>query len=330
MRRLPMSVVIPTYQRRASVERLLRALGGQTLPGADFEVILSIDGSDDGTSEAVSALRPTYTLHHQWQRNSGRAAACNAGIRRASGEVVLLLDDDMEPSPGCLSAHRDRHAADGRLGVLGAVPIALPPDASPAARYVAEKFGAHLERLRRPGTVIGVRDFYSGHFSIRRDLLLALGLFDEDFRVYGNEDVELAVRLLAAGVRLVYSAEALAWQHYEKDFRALARDSFAKGRTAVLCAAKHPESIPAFRLGTYAEASPRWRIARALLLALTWAWSEMPEVLIRLWLWLEGRWPQAMKHCYGAALDYFFWAGVRTAPNVTVLDDRHSVKNRGP
>ena len=92
-----MSVVIPTYQRRASVERALRALARQTLPVDEYEVILSIDGSDDGTREMATQLAAPYRLHVLWQPNRGRSAACNAGIGAASGWLLVLIDDDMEP-----------------------------------------------------------------------------------------------------------------------------------------------------------------------------------------------------------------------------------------
>src|SRR5262249_41669387 len=93
------SVVIPTYNRRHHVGRLLRAISAQTLSAAEFEVIVSIDGSDDGTREIVDSAAVPYRLGAIWHPRQGRAAACNAGIRIAGGELLVLLDDDMEPVP---------------------------------------------------------------------------------------------------------------------------------------------------------------------------------------------------------------------------------------
>src|SRR5512147_2927642 len=92
------SVIIPTYNRRDSVERTLRALTHQTLAADAYEVIVSIDGSQDGTREMVDAFATPYRLTCVWQSNQGRAAACNAGIRMAQGDVLVILDDDMEPA----------------------------------------------------------------------------------------------------------------------------------------------------------------------------------------------------------------------------------------
>ncbi len=307
------SVVIPTYQRCAAVHRALRALAQQTLPPDQYEVIVSIDGSEDGTREMVAQFSAPYPLRAHWQPNRGRAAACNAGIRLAEGSLVILLDDDMEPVPGFLDAHQRAHQPGSRLGVMGAVPIAIDPATPPVAAYIGRKFNQHLEKLAQAGQPLTLRDFYSGNFSIRRDVLLEVGGYDEAFRVYGNEDLELSLRLTRAGVRLVYSAAALARQHYTKGFAGLARDNIAKGRTAVLLASKHADAVPDLKLTTYHHGSRKWRLLRAGLLGLSRAWRGTPDQVIRFITWLERRRPAKLPLYYDLALDYCYWWGVRTA-----------------
>lgn len=306
------SVVIPTYQRCASVRRTLLALGDQTLSPADYEVVVSIDGSTDGSREMVAALAPPYALRAVWQPNQGRAAACNAGIREARGSIIILLDDDMSPAAGFLAAHLRAHSAGERLGVIGAAPIAIDAASPSVVRYVGAKFNRHLDTLARSES-IGFRSFYSGNFSIRREVLNQVGLFDEDFKVYGNEDGELALRLLQGGVRLLYEAAALAHQHYEKDFAALARDNIAKGQTAVLCARKYPGTFGSFKLSTYRHGSHRWRLLRGLLLGLSDRIDATPGRVVRFITWLERRRPARLADYYTLALDYFYWLGARPA-----------------
>jgi len=305
------SVVIPTYQRRDSVGRALEALARQTLPPEEFEVLISIDGSDDGTRELLEAFRTSFPVVVLWQPNRGRAAACNAGLRASHGELVVLLDDDMEPAPEFLTAHLAAHAAGPRLGVVGAAPVTIDPSSSPVLDYIGSKFNRHLETLSQPGHVFKLRDFYSGNFSIARDTLLDLGGLDEAFTAYGNEDLELSLRLSRAGIRLVYSPDAVARQHYTKDFRALARDNLEKGRTAVLLAGKHAETLADLKLSHYRDESPRWRLVRAVLLAATRLWRGTTEIAIRFMAWLERRRPARMRSYYYYALDYFYWVGVR-------------------
>ena len=160
-------------------------------------------------------LSVPYRLRPIVQGPKGRAAACNAGIRAAEAAIVVLLDDDMLPSASFLEAHVRAHRDGRRLGVLGPVPIESVSDRNAAARYMAKKFGRHLAKLAG-GASIGFRELYTGNFSARADDLREAGLFDEAFAAYGNEDGELGIRLLDAGITLVYEPGALAKQRYTK------------------------------------------------------------------------------------------------------------------
>ena len=303
------SVVIPTYQRCGSVRRLLEALAHQTLPVEAFEVIVCIDGSSDGTREMVEASAARYALRALGQPNSGRATACNAGIAASRGAVVVLLDDDMEPTPRWLEAHLAAHEGEPRRAVMGAVPVVLDASSPRAAAYIGERFARHEAKLAQPGYRIGFRDFYSGNLSIRRAVLVECGLFDPSFRIYGNEDGELALRLLRAGVTLAYSADAAAAQHYDKDFAALARDNIAKGKTAVLSVRLHPETLPETKLSRYHAVSRRWRLIRGALLGASRVVGATPHGVIRVMTWVERLRPRRLHRYYELALDYFYWVG---------------------
>jgi GT2 family glycosyltransferase len=261
----------------------------------------------------VGAFSAPYQLSQVWQANSGRAAARNAGIRVAKGEVLVFLDDDMEPAPDCLEGHWRAHFASSRLAAIGAVPIRREENDPPVADYIAAKFSQHLDRLAQPDHRFVLRDFYSGHFSIRRAVLFEIGLFDESFRIYGNEDLELLWRLRKAGVQPLYLPQAVAYQHYSKDFVALAYDTIAKGRTAVLLACTHPESLVELQLNAYDRGSWRWRWARTLLLTLSQWWSSTPEKIIAFIVWLEQRKIKHVHLCYRFALDYAYWLGAQQA-----------------
>jgi GT2 family glycosyltransferase len=304
-----LSVIVPTYERQAALERLLRALVDQTLPHEDYEVVICVDGSTDDTRAMLGAFDAPYPLIWHWQPNSGRAAARNAAIARARGGVLVLLDDDMEPARVLLSAHLAEHPPGSRRCVMGAAPVVFDDHASAVSRYVGRKFNSHLDALARAGRPLALRDFYSGNFSVRRDVLIQAGGFDEAFKVYGNEDLELCWRLRQAGVEIVFSAAALAYQHYTKDFAALARDTLDKGRTAVLLATKHPGARPELKLGTYATGSARRRLAVRALLALNRLWPGMRTALVNVMGHMEKIQPPGLERAYGLTLDYFYWRG---------------------
>jgi GT2 family glycosyltransferase len=305
------SVVIPTYQRRDSLLRALASLATQTVSRERYEVIVVVDGSDDGSREAAESLEPGYPLRVLAQSNRGRAAACNAGVATSRGDVVVLLDDDMAATPEFLAAHLRAHERHARSAVIGAAPIRLDPGHPAHVRYVGAKFNRHLEHLALAGRPLALRDFYSGNLSIERAELDAVGGFDERFTMYGNEDLELSLRLSAAGVRLVYEPAAVAWQSYEKSFAALARDNVAKGRTAVLLARLHPEARDQLKLGSFARESLVRRLVVGAMLAVTNVAPRTREDVVALAGRLgERRWP-GVHRLYPVVLDYLYWCGVR-------------------
>jgi GT2 family glycosyltransferase len=304
------------------------------VPTTSYEVIASVDRSTDGTWEMLRDLSTPYELRPVLAPGPGRASACNEAIRVARGEIAVILDDDMTVTPQFLASHARHHPSGSRVCVLGPVPIELDASSPRAAAYVRAKFAAHLEALADPAHAYIARDFYSGNASIRREILREVGGFDESFAEYGNEDVELAVRLCAAGVTLQYDPAAEARQEYSKDLPSLARDTFAKGRTTVLLARKHPRSLESLRLAAPWDGSRPWLAARALLLLVARQRASTIPVAFSLASQLErmGLWRQPL--FYRAVLDYAFWAGAEVAlgepPGEVGLDRLAKDIRRGP
>jgi GT2 family glycosyltransferase len=196
--------------------------------------------------------------------------------------------------------------------VLGAVPVHVGARASSAERYVAAKFDDHLRNLARPGARLWGRAFYSGNFSVRRDTILSVGLYSERFTIYGNEDVELSLRLHDAGVALVFAPTAIAQQHYEKSLEAFLRDQMAKGRTTVLLATTRPEAATNARLNSYGRLSRAQRVLLKALLATTALMSFAPDAIARVLGWLDRK-RVALDRLLPFASEYFFRVGVERA-----------------
>jgi GT2 family glycosyltransferase len=304
------SIIVPTHQRREALGRALDSLALQTAAAGSYGVIVSLDACTDGTQQMLENYEAPYELRWVVPGGRGRAAACNAAVATAAGEVLIVLDDDMQVVEGFVEHHRRHHPAGTRLCVLGAVPVELDRKSPRAARYVKEKFDLHLSRLGDREHLELPRSFYTGNASLRAEVMREVGGFDETFGVYGNEDVELALRLRAIGVRLDYDPEALARQEYDKDLRGLQGDTLAKGRTTVLLARSHPEVFRALRLATPLESSRLWLGLRSLLLWATRRRAAVSAVVFRVAALLErlGLWREPL--FYRATLDYAFWAGV--------------------
>jgi GT2 family glycosyltransferase len=292
-------------------------LARQTVPPSEFEVIVVVNGPEDGTREALAATSVPFSLRVLYRDTPGLAAARNAGVNNAFGDVVIILDDDMEPVPGFVAAHLDAHAAGEAKAVMGPVPVMMSETMSAPSAYVGERFNRHLERLARCGGPTTARDFYGGNLSIRRDVLLQVSGFDERFTQYGNEDVELSLRLASASVPIVFEPSAIATQRYDKTVAALAADTVAKGHTAVQLARLHPEVRSQLKLG-------EWRtqplVRRAVVGALLAATRVVPFVrgaVVRSMSVLgEHRRALALR-LYPPVLDYLYWCGVREAERDT-------------
>ena len=307
------TVVIPTYRRRDDVVRLVKRLASQTVPPSDFEVVVIVNGPEDGTRDALATVSVPFTLRVLYRDTPGLAAARNAGVNNAFGVVVIILDDDMEPIDDFVAAHLAAHAAGEPKAVMGPVPIAMSDAMPTPSAYMGDKFNRHLEKLERCGGPTTARDFYGGNLSIRRDVFLRLAGFDERFTQYGNEDVELSLRLAAATVPIVYAPSAVATQRYDKTFAGLAADTVAKGRTAVQLARIHPEVRSQLKHGAWKRESFVRRLFVGALLAVT----RVVPVTRKLIVWgmtsIGDRRRTLALRLYPPVLDYFYWCGVREA-----------------
>jgi GT2 family glycosyltransferase len=215
---LTATVVIPTFNRGQVLERCLAALLRQSSGTAPFDIIVVDDASSDDTERRVAALlaRGGNLAYLRHATNRGRSATRNTGIRAATGEVVLLLDDDIVVEPDYVRSHRHIHdeAGDEHVAVVGN--LSFPADILRRSNY-AKYLQSRYLGYRRAGAMDGVdlRDLHprflgSGISSVRRSDLLEIGLFDETAASYGYEDHIFGQRLRETGIRLVFAPDARA------------------------------------------------------------------------------------------------------------------------
>lgn len=236
------SVVIPTFERRELVVRAVSALERQSF--RDFETIVVVDGSSDGTAGALRSLELSFPLLIVEQPNRGRAAACNAGAAAARGALLLFLDDDMESDPELLAEHERSHVAGADI-VLGHLPLhpASPP--SVLASGVGQWTERRRRRLAEAGSDIPAPDLLTGQLSIARETFERLGGFDLAFTregAFGGEDLDFGLRARQAGLSIVFNEAAVSFQYYDVDPAVYTRRSREAGRAAQELLAKHPES----------------------------------------------------------------------------------------
>ncbi|MDX1934499.1 MAG: glycosyltransferase family 2 protein [Capsulimonadales bacterium] len=233
-----LSVVMPTYNRKEVLRRALDGLAQQSFPFENFEAVVVSDGSTDGTNELLTeyAGSSPFRLRPIFQENGGPSRARNRGIREATGEVVVFLDDDMEPERGFLSHHAAHHCREDAVAVIG--PMNRSTDHGNREpvwvvwehMMLAEQYHNFREGIWEGA---GPHHFYSGNASVRRRHLLAVGGFDETFK--RQEDVELAFRLeRQCGVRFVFDGEAAGWHRPQRSFASWKKVPYEYGRLDVV------------------------------------------------------------------------------------------------
>lgn len=235
------SIIIPTYQRRELVSGLVRSLEKQRFEGS-FEVIVVVDGSTDGTTEALQHVRVPFALRVLQQPNLGLSRTRNRGASLATGGILLFLDDDMEPDPQLLAEHLRTHRSGAEV-VLGRIPLHPESPDNLLSQGVGKWATGLSERLADPDWQPEYDDLIGGHISVRKEVFEATGGFDERFNpegAYGAEDVELGYRLIAAGRRIVFNPDAVCYQRYVVDARTHLRQNRQVGHSDVAIVRKHP------------------------------------------------------------------------------------------
>ena len=230
------SIVVPTFQRRNVVCDTVRAIS-QTRYSGSVELIVVVDGSTDGTLEALRSIACPFPIRIVGQQNEGASRARNRGAAQAVHDVILFLDDDMIAEPDLVQEH-GRLYLQGVDAVIGDVTI--HPGSPPGFLPHSVARGVASSPVRTPLTPF---DILTGQLSVRRSEFRRLGGFDPALTsrsAFGNEDADFGIRLLAqCDVR--YCRNAKSRQLYVVTPRQYMQRA-ARAATADLeFARKHPE-----------------------------------------------------------------------------------------
>lgn len=191
------SVVMKAYQHEAYVAQAIRSVLDQSFE--DFELVVTDDGSTDGTPEVIAGFTDERVRLERLRTNRGIAAAMNATVRRARGELVAILNSDDVALPGRLERQVAFLRENPRVAAVFTVPLQV---------------GEHGEPVERLGSLFAIpfaepnvsRHAWLRHFflhgnclcapsaMIRRSALVAIG--PDDVRLAHLVDLDRWVRLL--------------------------------------------------------------------------------------------------------------------------------------
>ncbi len=213
------SVVIPTYNRLPILRKCLDALENQILNDEihNFEIVIVDDGSTDGTVDWLGNNFESYPhLRLFEQPHGGPALGRNHGVEKSQGDLIVFIDSDLVVDRYFLTNHvNSLITAWEKLGNRKCFTYGSVINTSNFNNPTSESF--KLQDL-------SWAYFATGNVAIDKKVLEKSGLFDNSFRLYGWEDLELGERLRNMGVKLIKCPGAIGYHWHP----ALALDQIPK------------------------------------------------------------------------------------------------------
>jgi GT2 family glycosyltransferase len=183
------SIVIPLYNQLAYTRMCLESIH-TTVPEA-VEIILIDNASSDGTAEYLATLGGVSVIGNA--ENLGFAGACNQGIRAATGEWIVVMNNDVLLSAGWLEG---LWAAARRWDLDMVSPAIREGERNYDIDSYARQLTSRMNGVIRRGRVSGIC------FMTHNKVFDAIGVFDENFRIGQYEDKDLFLRAVMAGFKL--------------------------------------------------------------------------------------------------------------------------------
>ncbi len=191
-----LSVIVPTYNRRALLEQLLDSLQALRVAPGEMEVIVVDDGSTDGTAMMLAARHDPYPvqyLHHATA--AGPAAARNQGAEAAQAEILGFLDSDVLVHPDWWQAAAPHFNHPKVAAVEGAT---LPPENAGRPTPFT-----HVISNTQGGSFLTCNMFY------RKKAFRKAGGFDTRFIRANREDTDLAFSIIERNYRIEFEPKCL-------------------------------------------------------------------------------------------------------------------------
>lgn len=272
------SVVIPTFNRAKLLNETIAALANQLTGEHTYEVIFVSNGSTDSSDVILKTAVADYPEKFRYfyiQPTGGPSAPRNVGIRNASGEIVIIIDDDVLPEPDFVRAHAEFHTQHPEAHHAALGEVYVPPHLQDDPMSLFHSFPYHQVRGRER---LAYLYFWTCNVSVKRKFMLDCGMFDEEWLMY--EDMLCGHRLENHGMHLHFLPAARG-QHLHQ---LKAPDVPAKGRSYgrwLYSFVKHlPKPEVNRRFGILATNLPAHILASRLVMRLAFRLADNPATML--------------------------------------------------
>lgn len=284
-----LSIIIPYWKREKQLELVLQSLAMQVPPGVLVEILVCDSHSGDRVGEIIRQAQINYsnmTVRHLQSENIV-AQKRNDGIRNASHELLIFLDDDCVPRSDYLhNVLADFEKVDG--GILCGE-VRFPDDMVSGSNYYRYRDSKHPKFVEMPFGALDQWSFVSMNMVVRRDDLAGAQLFyDERFIGYGCEDHEFPWRLLKSGLQIRMGSFCIDHHEYDGDIVKYKRKIFCTARDGMYMLANiAPEIVKSHRKLAWIESIYRkntlsaWIARTAIAVAFNSYVSGLTEILLK-------------------------------------------------
>ena len=215
------SILVPAHNEENVIGRLLNRLTELKYPKDKTQIIVINDASTDSTGEITEKYAKNFSHIKVLHRNKkeggrGKAAALNAGLKHATGEIILCFDADYYPQRDIVEK-LTREFIDPKVGaVQGRVTVLNEPQ-NIVTRFVAlERIGGYRVDQKARDYLGLIPQFGGTVGGFRRSLLESLGGWDESILA---EDTDLTFQVYLAGYKVRYVEDAECYEEAVENWR---------------------------------------------------------------------------------------------------------------
>jgi glycosyltransferase involved in cell wall biosynthesis len=261
------SFVIPTYNNKILLKNTLEALNYQEGYGReDYEAVVVDDGSSDNTREFIEGINRNYSLKYIYlDRNadSCRSRTRNFGWKNASGEFIAFIDSDivvksnyLKELDRCFSIDKDILVTGTRLMLDEKTGFDDIVSKKIFERFNFDKMKYHLLEYRHylyatasynaANLLWPWVQVYSCNMAVSKNWLTKVGGFDENFKEWGVEDLEIGYSLYKSGVKMVINSrqEVLHQYHGPRNDLVIGESKIEGHKKNIdYFLSKHPEAL---------------------------------------------------------------------------------------
>lgn len=208
-----LSIVIPTFNRPASLQRVLESIAGAVRePAAATEVLVVNNSPKHEVSFSWRANPQGFAVTVLTEAKQGKAHALNLALAKSRGRIILILDDDVVAEADCLAKHLEAYASTAYDALQGKILPGQEPSGKTADFAKLREY--NIPYIDYGDQIRELRGLTGTNMSFKREVFEKVGFFDTRLGPGAagfSEDTEYSIRIRKAGFKIGYTPHAVVY-----------------------------------------------------------------------------------------------------------------------